>query len=118
MSDVPAKIMISAKEDFAAVSQYPALFGADEKQSGNLKPFTKWTQMFDRFDRELKTASAQNEINKWQVKLRQYEGMPLEKMATRVNDFVNETRYIVDSKNWGKSDYWATPVEFIRNGGD
>ena len=118
IKDVPAKISISASSHFSQAAAYPAIFGSAEKSSKDLKAFTKWTEMFDRFDRELKTASAQNEINQWQQKLRKFEGMPLKTMADKVNDFVNESRYIVDSKNWGKSDYWATPVEFLRRGGD
>jgi predicted transglutaminase-like cysteine proteinase len=94
------------------------LFGSEEKKSGNLKPFTKWTEMFDRFDKELKTAKAQGAIDKWQKQLRKFEGLPLKSMADKVNDFVNESRYITDSKNWGKSDYWATPVQFLQRGGD
>lgn len=118
IADVPAKISISASNHFAAVASHPALFGSDEKKSGNLKPFTKWTEMFDRFDRELKTANAQSEINKWQQSLRKFQGMPLKTMADKVNAFVNESRYITDSKNWGQSDYWATPVQFLQRGGD
>lgn len=118
IKDVPATISISASQHFTAAASHPALFGSSEKENKNLKPFTKWTEMFDRFDRDLKTASAQNAINKWQMTLRGYKNLPLKAMADKVNDFVNETRYIVDQKNYGKSDYWATPVEFIKNGGD
>lgn len=118
IKDVPAKVAISATEHFTAVASYPDLFGSSEKRSGNLKPFTKWTDMFARFDRELERASAQNAIHDWQASLRGFEGLPLRSMADKVNDFVNETRYIVDSKNWGRSDYWATPVEFMQRGGD
>ena len=39
-------------------------------------------------------------------------------MVQGVNRLVNENRYIVDKRNWGKSDYWATPVEFLKRGGD
>ena len=39
-------------------------------------------------------------------------------MVERVNDMANKVRYVSDSKNWGKSDYWATPVEFFTRGGD
>lgn len=118
IADVPAKIAISASAHFSQAAAYPAIFGSEEKSSSDLKAFTKWTEMFDRFDRELKTADAQSEIRDWTSKLKKFEGMPLKTMADKVNDFVNESRYIVDSKNWGKSDYWATPVEFIKRGGD
>ena len=118
IKDVPARISISASQHFAAVAPIPGLFGTDEKRSEDLKPFVKWTGMFDRFDRELNSKEAQAEINKWQKSLRRYEGMSLKKMASGINEFVNETRYITDSNNYGKSDYWATPVEFLQRGGD
>jgi predicted transglutaminase-like cysteine proteinase len=36
-----------------------------------------------------------------------------------VNDFFNEVRYSSDIKTYGKSDYWATPWEFLgRDKGD
>lgn len=118
IKDVPAKISISASQHFSAAAAFPALLGSEEKKSSNLKPFTKWTEMFERFDRELRTAEAQSEIDTWQKSLRKFQGMPLKTMADKVNEFVNESRYITDDKNWGKSDYWATPVQFLQRGGD
>lgn len=35
-----------------------------------------------------------------------------------VNSFWNSFRYIEDSRNWGKPDYWACPAEFLRKSGD
>jgi predicted transglutaminase-like cysteine proteinase len=36
-----------------------------------------------------------------------------------VNDFMNQTPFVSDLEHWGKTDYWATPVEFLStNGGD
>lgn len=38
---------------------------------------------------------------------------------SKVNQFFNMFRFIDDSKLWGISNYWATPIEFIGvNGGD
>jgi predicted transglutaminase-like cysteine proteinase len=31
---------------------------------------------------------------------------------------MNKKRYVTDSANYGKSDYWATPIEFFQKGGD
>jgi predicted transglutaminase-like cysteine proteinase len=43
---------------------------------------------------------------------------PLETLQ-EVNQFFNMFRFIDDSKLWGVSNYWATPIEFIGvNGGD
>lgn len=35
-----------------------------------------------------------------------------------VNEFWNKSRYILDIKNWGVDDYWATPAEFNKKSGD
>jgi predicted transglutaminase-like cysteine proteinase len=42
----------------------------------------------------------------------------LEKLE-KVNEFFNKVQFIDDQLLWKKSDYWATPVEFLaENGGD
>lgn len=120
IKDVPAQISltVAANNAFSDMATYPALFETAEKRSGNLKPFTKWTGMFTRFERELNNAQDYQLIREWQKDLAAFQGMNLKRMADRVNDLVNESRYILDNKNWGKSDYWATPVEFLKRGGD
>jgi predicted transglutaminase-like cysteine proteinase len=39
-------------------------------------------------------------------------------LAARVNATVNARTYRADESVWGASDYWATPAEFLRRGGD
>lgn len=117
IKDVPSLMQV-ANASFAPVSHYPALFGSTEKRSGNLKAFTKWSGMFKRFERSFNSGSDQGVISNFKTKLNGMQGLPLHKMATQVNSLVNQTRYIEDSRNYGKTDYWATPVEFFRKGGD
>ena len=38
-------------------------------------------------------------------------------LLSRVNIFFNRLRFIDDIDLWGKSDYWATPLEFLGAGG-
>lgn len=120
IKDVPAQISLTsaANSAFAKMNSYPALFETSEKRSRSLKAFTKWTGMFDRFERELRNNGNQDLIQEWQKDLAGLQGLNLKAMANRVNKIVNQKRYIVDSKNYGKSDYWATPVEFLKRGGD
>lgn len=117
IKDVPSLMQV-ANASFAPVSHYPKLFGSQEKRSTNLKAFTKWSGMFSRFERSFQSSSDQAVIKDFQGKLANMRGLPLNKMVSEVNDLVNQTRYIVDSKNYGQTDYWATPVEFLRKGGD
>ncbi len=119
IQDVPSQItLVSASAHFAKVNHYPALYGTQEKRSRDLKAFTKWTDMFDKFERQLKDQSSVQTVREWQENLRDMQGLSIKAMADRVNTLVNKKRYIVDSKNWGQSDYWATPVEFLQRGGD
>jgi len=117
--DVPGKISVALETvSFGQKMSSPGLFGTSEKRSGNLSAFTKWSDMFSRFDRQLKTASGKEVINSLQGKLGALKELPLNQMAVRVNDLMNEKPYILDNKNWGKSDYWGTPIEFMQRGGD
>jgi predicted transglutaminase-like cysteine proteinase len=48
-----------------------------------------------------------------------YKQLPERRKLELVNDFMNQTPFISDIQHWGKTDYWATPVEFLStNGGD
>ena len=118
--DIPAQISLVnvANAAFAPVNAYPALFGSQERRSANLKPFTKWTSMFDRFESSMATASSQDVMGEMKAGLVSLKGLPLSTMAQRVNTMMNRTPYILDNQNWGQSDYWATPVEFMKRGGD
>jgi predicted transglutaminase-like cysteine proteinase len=118
LPDTPAKIALSVTDHFTQVAYHPGLFGSEEERSTNLKPFTKWTGMFDRFERDLQRTSSKAELTNWVGKLGQFKGQSIKQMADGVNRMMNDVKYISDSKNWGQSDYWATPVEFMERGGD
>jgi len=119
--DAPAKISVSFNSEakfHKAMASYPRLFASTEKRSSNLKPFVKWTGMFAKFDRDLRNKRSNELVQEWRNSLKKYEGLELKAMATKVNKLVNSKRYITDSRNYGKSDYWATPVQFLERGGD
>lgn len=104
--------------EFTRVAAYPRLLGTSEKRDSNLKAFTKWTSMFSRFDRQLKQNANAEMVRDWQVDIDKMKGRSMKSMAEGVNRLVNQKKYIIDKRNWGKSDYWATPVEFLQRGGD
>lgn len=118
IEDVPARISISASQNYDQLSYYPALFGAEEKRSENLKAFTKWTSMFSRFDDTLDNGKSAKIVQNLKIELAKYKSSSVSEMAHKVNAMMNKKKYIADSKNWGKSDYWATPIEFMTRGGD
>ena len=118
--DLPAQVSLVsvANAAFAPVGYYPSLFGSEERKSSNLKPFTKWTSMFERFDAAMTTTQGRDVIGDMKRDLTPLRGETLRVMAQQVDQLYNRVAYIEDSKNWGKSDYWGTPVEFLTRGGD
>lgn len=99
---------------------YPALFGSGEKQSTDLSAFTKWTTMFERYN-------AQVESNAMPVTLARINpasggdaaiSTTIAERARLVDAQMNRVPYVDDQQNWGKSDYWETPAEFLTRGGD
>lgn len=108
----------SSTSQFTDIKAYPSLFGADEKRSDNLNAFTKWLSMFDRFEEELNGSKARHVIKAMKIELSEYRSTSIFRMAKDVDKMMNKKDYIIDQKNWGKSDYWETPVEFMKYGGD
>lgn len=119
LSELPAELTsIGSTPVSSGIGAYPGLFGTGEKKSGDLSAFVKWSAMFDRFDRDANSTQGSRVLARWKAELETMRGLPLDAMLERVNDMANKVRYIGDNKNWGKSDYWETPVEFFTNGGD
>jgi predicted transglutaminase-like cysteine proteinase len=92
-----------------------ALFGTSEVKSKNIGPFTKWTDMFRRFEKEFHTASNNRAVNQWRAELQPLTGLPLEQKVIQVNKMMNDVAYAPDTQTWGKTDFWATPIEFMES---
>lgn len=84
------------------------LFGTREIASRDISAFKKWTDVLAKLDR----------VSFDRSKTDQFRGLSMNAMVDAVNAYVNKVRYIEDSKNYGQSDYWATPAEFFARGGD
>jgi predicted transglutaminase-like cysteine proteinase len=117
MKDIPVQMTL-ASASLGNMHAYPQLFGTGEKKSADLSAFTKWSTMFDRFEQDSQSENGKNVLATWRADLESMRGLPLETMVARVNDMANRVKYITDNKNWGRSDYWETPVEFFTRGGD
>lgn len=120
IKDLPAQITLVTTFDAALkpLNYYPPIFNSEEKRSDNLRPFTKWSSMFDRLDRSMSDPSNQALLASWKQQLTEFQGLPLTTMVSKVNSFVNSYKYVADNVNWGQSDHWATPIEFFVRGGD
>lgn len=117
IQDATTRISL-VQASFEKASYHPRLFGSKEKRSSSLKAFTKWTGMFKRFNASLNSNNASPEITQFRTQLQTLKNLPLDQMATRVNSIMNAKRYVTDNANYGQTDYWATPVEFMKRGGD
>lgn len=56
---------------------------------------------------------AKRRLEAWQSLIDKYAQKPERLVLQKVNDFFNQARFTNDLDLWGKSDYWATPFEFL-----
>jgi predicted transglutaminase-like cysteine proteinase len=109
----------------AAAATIP-LFGTKEIQSANQAPFPKWrgalTKYFD--ERKLLDEPCSSSIfnkchlKEWQEFLKEQKGRARKDQVEAVNEYMNRHRYFTDPRNYGISDYWASPTEFLQRDGD
>ncbi len=64
-----------------------------------------------RFD-----ADAAQRLQAWHSLLAESRGLPIAVQLQRVNAFFNAIPFMSDQQHWGRSDYWATPVELLTSG--
>jgi len=115
----------AARERDAASRQAPALFGTREIYSPDMAPFDKWTGMLARFRLEQEAAQracarvslAACAPAEWRQLLGALRGLDLRAKLDRVNAAVNRHLYVASQRNWGESNHWETPFEFLRKGG-
>jgi predicted transglutaminase-like cysteine proteinase len=65
-------------------------------------------------------AKAVSRVKKWNSVLYSLDkNTSYEEKLYEINNFFNKIPYYTDQEHWGKSDYWATPIEMLgTNGGD
>lgn len=102
-------------------------FGWIEIRFNSVMPIRKWTGVLDkvRHERELYRrcdgAAARctlPALAAWRAIIHSVRGLDQWSQIREVNKFVNSFPYKDDLDNYGVSDYWASPAEFARNGGD
>ena len=102
---------------------WPQIFDMAETRSDNLRPFTKWTWMLDRYSKEKpqEVASCNDStcrLQSWRQFLETLKGKSREQQLDAINSYANRHPYIEDLPNYGVPDYWATPREFLQKDGD
>lgn len=104
------------------------LFGSIEFHSSNLAAIPQWTSVIERIRREQAafdacdaqaSACPTQRVRQWRQGIEAARSYSPEQQLQYVNDFANSiVPYITDTDNYGISDYWATPLEFMRRSGD
>lgn len=60
---------------------------------------------------------AKRRLVAWQTLIRDDSSTSDREKLEKANNFFNQMQFIDDIIHWGKTDYWATPVEFLSTGG-
>jgi len=96
------------------------VFGYPGEIQGQIIDFPKWTSVIDNQHKASEVCDNEQGCitQKWQQFVDDLEGQPALKQLEAVNRYVNRVDYVPDEKNYGQADHWATPAEFLANGGD
>jgi predicted transglutaminase-like cysteine proteinase len=111
----------------AAPPPTPPLFGTVEFRAESLAALPQWQRTLRRIEQERSIYKLCAEASKacpsrgalaWQAMLKsQINRAPIDQLRA-VNRFLNGWQYKTDAQNYGKSDYWASPLEFLSHSGD
>ena len=95
------------------------LFGSNEVMSSDIAPFKKWTSAMNRYHDQLKSITTKApRLIMWKKEINTLKYKSRDEQVSAINNFFNKVRYIEDSQNYKRKDFWATPVEFMSKGGD
>lgn len=105
---------------------FPSVFGAGEALGSNLAPFKRWTAALERVIHE---TPAYDEpctirfggrciVTEWRRLIASLDGRARRERIDMVNAFFNRLPYVIDQSNWGATDYWASPLQFLARSGD
>ncbi|USG62317.1 transglutaminase-like cysteine peptidase [Sneathiella marina] len=103
------------------------LFGTVEIASDNLSALPQWKRVIESFEEvaieakkcDLKIEDCYSQqMTLWRAKINELRTSDKRVQIQQINRFLNSWRKRTDTENYAVSDYWATPLEFMENGGD
>lgn len=98
------------------------LFGTREERKEGFAIFPQWVSVMRRHaeDRPTPENCPANlcKVSDWLQLIASLRGRSARDQLVAVNEFANRFRYVQDQDNYGRSDYWAIPREFLTFGGD
>jgi len=110
-----------------SVSAQAVLLGTTEFRAPSLASLPQWQGVLRKIETERSTYRACADPDgdcpsrgaaAWQAMLRDQRGRPALQQLDSVNRFLNGWRYKEDLANYGRRDYWASPLEFFVRSGD
>jgi predicted transglutaminase-like cysteine proteinase len=110
----------------AETESFSTLFGYSEISQPDIADFPQWEAVIKvqkfaprtKADCQPGDPSEYCAKDEWQGFLAMAADLAAEEQLAAVNDFANRNLYIADIENYGESDYWALPQQFLQNGGD
>lgn len=115
----PAASALQARKAGAAETPSNLLFGTEETQSDNFQPFEKWTGAVDKMMKERANVEQfKVRFKKWLDFIDTLKDKDKTVQVAEINKLMNQADYVQDQTNWGISDYWASPGEFLSKFGD
>ena len=110
-----------------AAAASPQLFGTVEFRAESLAALPQWQRALQQINDEHQTYRACSSAEEgcpspgavaWQAMLKKQVGRAPFDQIQAINRFLNDWQYRSDLENYGRRDYWATPLEFLRRSGD
>ena len=105
----------------------PSIFGTREFRADSFAALPQWQRVLDRIASERAAyracgTDARTCPNRgtlaWRALISSLRNAPRKEQVREVNRFVNQWNYKSDDDNYGRSDYWASPLEFFGRSGD
>jgi predicted transglutaminase-like cysteine proteinase len=115
----PSPQVLFASFDASATMPHgatPQIFGYAEKRHSDIRPFTKWTGVLERFKADLQKNAEEQHVRDWINFIARAKHMSRDEQLRAVNDYMNKFPFQSDKNNYGQIDYWATPMEFLSRG--
>lgn len=118
-------LSLYAEKARAGLGGQPSIFGSQETARSDLRLFPQWLGTLSRYADQI--AAPRNcgggsfagcNLDEWQDFLNGIKHSDALTQIEAVNAEMNRRRYIVDPRNWGVPDYWATPFQFFAKDGD
>jgi predicted transglutaminase-like cysteine proteinase len=91
-----------------------------------LQGVPQWMRVMEKGEKEINLlstcqpggAGCPKAAGAWQKLMGEAKGKPVLEQLRMVTKFFNTWPYRLDKDNYGKDDYWAAPLEFVKNSGD